>query len=403
MIDRDIQTELTKSRKEYPVVCVTGPRQSGKTTLARAAFPELPYVSFEEPVTRDVFAEDPKGFLSRYTDGAVFDEVQHVPELFSYLQVMVDARPEAGRFVLTGSQHFGLVEKVSQSLAGRTAVLVLLPFSADELRRGEWLASQLNQVLWTGAYPPVHDRALRPDRWYANYLATYIQRDVRQITQIQNLTVFTRFLRLCAGSTGQLINTNRLGTECGVDHKTVRRWLGVLEASYVIGLLPPYPRNFRKRVVKTPKLYFYDTGLACHLLGIETADQLDTHPLRGALFESWVFSELSKAFTNQGESSGLYFWRTHGGQEINFLLERSGTILAIEAKAGMTVDTRAVRTLGAAVQTWGDLKVDQFIVFGGNDGMKIHGCVLLPWRKAAGIIKSSPGRSDEFGNGLILK
>jgi hypothetical protein len=394
MIDRDIQTELTKSRKEYPVICITGPRQSGKTTLARAAFPELPYVSFEEPVTRDVFTEDPKGFLSRYTDGAVFDEVQHVPELPSYLQLMVDARPKAGRFVLTGSQHFGLVEKISQSLAGRTAVLVLLPFSADELQRGDWLSSQLNQVLWAGAYPPIHDRALRPDRWYANYLATYIQRDVRQITQVQNLAVFTRLVRLCAGSTGQLINTNRLGTECGVDHKTVRRWLGVLEASYVIGLLPPYHRNFRKRVVKTPKLYFYDTGLACHLLGIETADQLDTHPLRGALFESWVYSELTKAITNQGESSGLYFWRTHGGQEIDFLLERSGTILAIEAKAGMTVDTRAARTLGAAVQTWGDLKVNQFIVFGGNDAMKIHGCVLLPWRKAAEIIKSPPGKSE---------
>jgi len=394
MIDRDIQTELTKSRKEYPVICITGPRQSGKTTLARAAFPELPYVSFEEPVTRDVFTEDPKGFLSRYTDGAVFDEVQHVPELPSYLQVMVDARPEAGRFVLTGSQHFGLVEKISQSLAGRTAVLVLLPFSADELQRGDWLSSRLNHVLWAGAYPPIHDRALRPDRWYANYLATYIQRDVRQITQVQNLAVFTRLVRLCAGSTGQLINTNRLGTECGVDHKTVLRWLGVLEASYMIGLLPPYHRNFRKRVVKTPKLYFYDTGLACHLLGIETADQLDTHPLRGALFESWVFSELTKTLTNQGEPSSLYFWRTHGGQEIDFLLERSGTILAIEAKAGMTVDTGAARTLGAAVQTWGDLKVNQFIVFGGNDAMKIHGCVLLPWRKAAGIIKSPPGKSE---------
>jgi predicted AAA+ superfamily ATPase len=198
---------------------------------------------------------------------------------------------------------------------------------------------------------------------------------------------------LCAGSTGQLINTNRLGTECGVDHKTIRRWPSVLQASYVIGLLPPYHRNFRKRLVETPKLYFYDTGLACHLLGIETADQLDTHPQRGALFESWVFSELTKALANQGEPAGIYFWRTHGGQEVDFLLVPGGTMLAIEAKAGMTVDPGAVRTLGAAVQAWDESKVNQFIVFGGNDGMKIHGCALLPWRKAAGISKSSPGKS----------
>jgi predicted AAA+ superfamily ATPase len=387
MIERDIQIELTKSRKEYPVICITGPRQSGKTTLARAAFPKLPYVSFEEPVTRSVFVEDPKGFLSRYTGGAVFDEVQHVPELFSYLQVMADARPETGRFVLTGSQHFGLVEKISQSLAGRTAVLELLPFSADELQRGNWLSSKLNAVLWAGAYPPVHDRGLRPERWYANYLATYIQRDLRQITQVHNLDAFTRFIRLCAGSTGQLVNTNRLGTECGVDHKTIRRWLTVLQASYVIGLLPPYHRNFRKRLVKTPKLYFYDTGLACHLLGIEKVDQLDTHPLRGALFESWVFSELTKSLVNNGESPAIYFWRTHGGQEVDFLLERGGAMLAIEAKAGLTIDPTAVRTLGSAVQAWDDMKANQYIVFGGDDRMIIRGCTLTPWRNVSEVIK----------------
>jgi predicted AAA+ superfamily ATPase len=389
MIERDIQVELTKSRKEYPVICITGPRQSGKTTLARAAFPKLPYVSFEEPVTRNVFAEDPKGFLSRYAAGAVFDEVQHVPELFSYLQVMADARPEAGRFVLTGSQHFGLVEKISQSLAGRTAVLELLPFSANELQRGNWLASSLNAVLWAGAYPPVHDRGLRPERWYANYLATYIQRDVRQITQVHNLDAFTRFIRLCAGSTGQLINTNRLGSECGVDHKTIRRWLTVLQASYVIGLLPPYHRNFRKRLVKTPKLYFYDTGLACHLIGIQMEDQLDTHPLRGALFESWIFSELTKSLVNNGESPAMYFWRTHGGQEVDFLLERGGAMLAIEAKAGLAVDPTAVRTLESAVHVWDGMKTNQFIMFGGDDGMKIRGCTLMPWRNVSEVIKPS--------------
>jgi predicted AAA+ superfamily ATPase len=206
----------------------------------------------------------------------------------------VDENPEPGRFVLTGSQHLGLTERISQSLAGRTAVLELLPFSANELSQGTWLTEDLDLALWTGAYPPVHDRGLRPDRWHAHYLAAYIERDVRQITQVHNLDVFTRFLRLCAGSCGQLLNMNRLGTECGVDHNTIGRWVSVLQASYVLKLLPPYHQNFKKRVIKTPKVFFYDTGLVCHLLGIQNPDQLPAHPLRGALVEMWVFSELNK-------------------------------------------------------------------------------------------------------------
>jgi len=381
MIPRNIQNELAHCCKEYPVICITGPRQSGKTTLAQAVFADRPYVSFEEPVTRDLFHEDPRGFLNRHIEGAIFDEVQHVPDLFSYLQIEVDRRNEPGRFIMTGSEHFGLTEKISQSLAGRTAILELLPFSSDELREGNWLAKDLNNALWEGAYPPVHDRELRPERWYANYLSTYIQRDVRQISQIRDLDIFTRFMRLCAGSCGQIVNTNRLGADCGVDHKTMRRWLTVLQASYIIGLLPPYYRNFRKRVIKTPKLFFFDTGLAAHLLGIQTPQQLDTHPLRGALFENWVFSEIAKSFLNGGRRPDIYFWRTHGGQEIDFIVEVSGAVHMIEAKSGMTVTPAAVRKLENAIRLWAGQKIVPSIVHGGREFIRIRECNIVPWHE----------------------
>jgi uncharacterized protein len=380
MIPRDIQSELTHCCREYPVVCITGPRQSGKTTLAKAVFADRPYVSFEEPIVRNLYHEDSRGFLNRHPDGAIFDEVQHVPDLFSYLQTEVDKNRSPGRFILTGSEHFGLTEKISQSLAGRTAILELLPFSLNELESGKWLDDDLNRVLWRGAYPPVHDRNLRPDRWYANYLATYIQRDVRQISQIRNLDIFTRFMRLCAGNCGQIVNSNRIGTDCGVDHKTMRRWLTVLQASYIVGLLPPYYNNFRKRVIKTPKLFFYDTGLAIHLLGIQSPLQLDTHPLRGALFENWVYSEIAKSFFNLGRHPNIYFWRTHGGQEIDFVLEEGGAVHTIEVKSGMTVIPTAIRKLENAAAQWTGQKVIQSIVYAGSDSNRVRACRVIPWR-----------------------
>ena len=388
MIPRNIQAELSHCCAEYPVICITGPRQSGKTTLAQTVFADKPYTSFEEPMTRDLFSEDPKGFLNRHMDGAVFDEVQHVPELFSYLQTEVDKNRDPGRFILTGSEHFGLTEKISQSLAGRTAILELLPFSSDELLDGNWLAGDLDSTLWCGAYPPVHDRGLRPDRWYANYLATYIQRDVRQISQIRDLDIFTRFMRLCAGNCGQIVNTNRLGTDCGVDHKTIGRWLAVLQAGYIIGLLPPYYRNFRKRIIKTPKLFFYDTGLAVHLLGIQSPQQLDTHPLRGALFENWVFSEIAKWFLNRGHRPDMYFWRTHSGQETDFVLEVGGNVHAVEVKSGMTVAPAVFRRLENAMQPWASQRVLQSIVYGGGDFLRVRHINIVPWRSVGRLLEA---------------
>jgi uncharacterized protein len=380
MIAREIQKEFEQSRREYPIVCVTGPRQSGKTTLARMIASDLPYVNFEDPLARDFFNEDPKGFLQGHASGAIFDEVQHVPLLFSFLQVKVDENPEPGRFILTGSQHFGLSERISQSLAGRAAILELLPFSRHELETGGMLPDDLNHAMWMGAYPPVHDRRLRPDRWYSNYLATYIQRDVRQISQVHNLETFTRFLRLCAGSVGQLLNANRIGTECGADHKTIRNWLTILQTSYVIALLPPFHRSFRKRVIKSPKLYFFDTGLVCHLLNIHEPQQLSSHPFRGAIFENWVFSELAKAQLNRGKAMALSFWRTHGGQEVDFVLEQGGTTDGIEVKSGMTVMPAMLRSLENTLKLWSEETARGWVVYGGNDIERIRNITAIPWR-----------------------
>ncbi|RMH79285.1 MAG: ATP-binding protein [Calditrichaeota bacterium] len=381
MIPRDIENELNRCRQEYPVITITGPRQSGKTTLARAAFRELPYVSFEDPLQRDYFNTDPRGFFLPYQNGAVFDEVQHVPRLASHLQVWVDEHLQPGRFVLTGSRHFGLTEQVTQSLAGRTAILELFPFNLRELKRGTFIPTDMNRVLWAGGYPPVHDRQLRPERWYVDYLATYVQRDLRQISQIQNLDSFIRFIRICAGQVGQLLNTARLGNEIGVDHKTIRKWLSVLQTSYIINLLEPYHRNFRKRIVKAPKLYFYDTGLVCSLLGIRSPEQLMAHPLRGEIFENWVYSELAKELANRGQPPRFYFWRTHGGQEVDFLIEQGTRLWAIETKSGMTVHPEMVKKLQNAVSSWEHEGVPTSIIYGGNEKRQILDCQIVPWNE----------------------
>lgn len=388
LINRDLNEELQICRGEYPIVTITGPRQSGKTTLAKIACGDLPYVSLEEPLIHAYFDDDPKGFLHQYRNGAIFDEVQNAPELVSYLQVLTDENPTPGRFVLTGSQHFGMTARISQSLAGRTAILELLPFGIGELKRGNMLPDNLNQFLWKGAYPPIYDRNLRPDRWYSDYLATYLQRDVRQLSQIHQMEIFSRFLRYCATQVGQIINTNRFGAELGVDHKTVRNWLTILQASYVIALLPPFYANLQKRIIKTPKLYFYDTGLVCHLLGILDPDQLQAHPLRGAIFENWVFLEIVKYFFNKGRQPQIYFWRTHSGQEVDFIIEISPGTTAVEVKSGMTVKPEMISTLKNVIALWTNRPIVGSVVYGGSDFYKLHDCSIFPWNQVQDIFKS---------------
>lgn len=335
MIIRDIQTELIKLSKQFKAVAVVGPRQSGKTTLTRYVFNDKPYVNLENPDSRRFVVNDPRGFLLQYSSGAVIDEAQRAPELFSYLQQVLDDDNKKGKFILTGSNNFLLQESISQSLAGRIAYIYLLPFTLTELSVNG--RSDLKNQILKGSYPPVYDQNIDYDKWYPNYIRTYIERDVRQLKNISDLNIFERFLRLCAGRTGQLLNMSNLALETGIDSKTASAWLSVLESSFIIFRLFPYHRNFNKRIVKMPKLYFYDTGLICSLLGINNQNQLDLHPLYGSLFENLIISEFKKHCLNRAKNENLYFWRDNIGHETDIVLEKSDNLFPVEVKSGKTI------------------------------------------------------------------
>lgn len=340
MIERHMSPQLRQLAKQYPVVTLTGPRQSGKTTLAKSLFADKPYVTLEDPDIRRFATEDPRGFLAAYQQGAIFDEIQRAPELSSYLQGMVDADPQPGRFILTGSHQFERMTQVSQSLAGRTAVLKLLPFTLAEVHtlQGAKPPPDLAQTLLTGFYPRIHDKNLNPSQALADYFATYVERDLRQLAAVHDLQRFERFVRLCAGRTGQLLNLNSLGNDAGVSHATARAWIDLLQTSYIVHLLPPWFTNTGKRLIKAPKLYFYDVGLACWLLGLRTAEQVARDPLWGSLFENFVIMEAMKDRLNDGESAEMYFYRDSEGNEVDLLMPVGGKMHAIEIKAGATVN-----------------------------------------------------------------
>ncbi len=379
MIPRTAETTLRTLARGYPVLALTGPRQSGKTTLARAVFPDHPYVTLENPALREFVQSDPQGFLNQYADGALIDEAQRCPALFSWLQGVVDQQQRPGHFILTGSQQFGLLAGITQSLAGRVALLTLLPFSAAELRAAGRLPATLDQAILQGSYPPLYDRALEPGTWHANYVQTYLERDVRQLINVRDLGQFQRFLRLCAGRTGQLLNLSALGDDAGLSHNTAREWVSVLEASYIIHRLPPHFENFNKRLVKTPKLYFCDSGLATWLLGIESAAQLSNHPLRGALFETWVVADHLKQRLNTGRPSNLSFWRDRSGHEVDLLQLQAGQTLAIEIKSGATPGSDALRGLQAWRALTGQPDAPARLVHGGSEDYQRSGIELKPW------------------------
>lgn len=337
MITRQSEQKLRQLSTHFKAVAIIGPRQSGKTTLARKCFPDKPYVSLETPSDRNLANEDPIQFLKRYPDGAILDEIQRTPELLSWLQQNLDEDVRKGKFILTGSNNFLLLEKITQSLAGRVAFIEQLPFSVQELRNVPNALDDLDILMWKGCYPPVQADGIPASDWYSSYVRTYVERDVRQIKSIENLLLFERMLSLCAGRIGQEVNYSNLSVEVGVDYKTIQSWIGILQASYLIWLLPPYYKNFNKRIVKTPKLYFYDTGLACSLLGIRKPDLLVQHPFRGALFENFILNELLKQRFNQGQRSNMYFWREPAGKEIDVLIDNGLEIYPVEVKSGYTI------------------------------------------------------------------
>lgn len=348
MVPRTIAPLLEELFRRYPFVTVTGPRQSGKTTLCRTALPDLAYVNLESPNHRQFAEEDPKRFIATWPGGVILDEIQRVPSLLSWLQVFADEHGGNGLFVLTGSGQFLLSDRIDQSLAGRTALLRLLPFSLDELRKAG-AATGVDDLLFAGFYPRIHDRGLDPTQALGDYVETYAERDVRRLLEIRNLTAFQRFLRLCAGRVGQLLNLASLGADAGVTHATARHWLSVLEASYIVFRLPPYHGNLNKRLVKSPKLYFHDVGLASCLLGIESVRQVQTHPLRGALFENAVVAEALKHGYNRGRRPELSFFRDSRGLECDLLYPSGGRLLAIEVKSGATIASDWFGALGRVV------------------------------------------------------
>ena len=385
MISRQATSALQILARGYPILAITGPRQSGKTTLAQTTFPDKPYVSLEDLDTRAFATEDPRGFLSRYPQGAILDEVQRCPALFSYLQTRVDAERRMGEFVLTGSQQFGLLSKLTQTLAGRVGLIQLLPFSTQELLQAGVAMNNLDDLLWRGLYPPLYDRPLAPAQWFSNYVMSYVERDVRQLIEVQNLSLFQRFLKMCAARCGQLLNMSAMANDCGVTHKTIAAWLSVLEAGYVVFLLQPHHRNFGKRLVKTPKLYFHDTGLAAYLMGIADAGHLAIHSARGALFENWVISELLKQRYNQGLLSDLYFWRNNTGDEVDVLIEQGEMLQPVEIKSGQTFHADFLSGLNKWTRYAGDAALPAQLVYGGDDDMRRDGATVHSWRNLQGL------------------
>lgn len=389
MIRRNLQDRLLDYADRMPVVAVTGPRQSGKTTLCRMAFPDRRYVSLEPLDTREYATTDPRGFLGHYGGDVILDEVQRAPDLFSYLQEAVDEDPSPGRFILTGSQHFGMSEAISQSLAGRVGLLHLLPLALDELRRFDDPPTDLWATVWSGGYPRIHDRGLDPARWLADYVTTYVQRDVRQVLEVGDLDAFATFLRLTAGRTAQELNLSALGSDAGVSHNTARSWLSVLDTSFLTFRLPRWHRSFRKRLVKSPKIHLVDSGLACHLLGIRKADQLRTHPQRGAIFESWVASEVLKARLNRGLEPDLHHLRETRGVEIDLLVEAGETLIGVEVKSGATIAgefTRNLSELGERIEkVLPHLRYDPRLVYGGERVQSRGEVRIVPWSEIADL------------------
>ena len=381
MIDREIEPRLKSLARKFPAIVLTGPRQSGKSTVCRKVFSNLPYATLESPDVRAFSSEDPRGFLQQFPKGAILDEIQNSPRITSYLQEVIDREPRPGRWILTGSHNLSVMQSASQSLAGRSAVVHLLPLSRQEVVRFSPHPKALDEALLTGGYPRILDRKLRPADWLASYVATYLERDVRSISNIGDLAAFQRFVQLNAGRLGQLLNFSSLAGDCGLSQPTAKAWSSVLEASFITFRLPSYHGNISKRLIKMPKLHFYDSGLACWLLGIRDAGQLKLHPLRGQIFESWVVAEIVKQRFNRGENNGVFFLRDKSGLESDALVQGRKSLKIVEVKAGQTIasDWAARLMTVAELLSKARMKVAAVVVYGGKEKQTRNGVTYLPW------------------------
>lgn len=385
MIQRKIRDKLIEVSTYYSVITVTGPRQSGKTTLIKEAFKNLPYVLLENPEVRRRVEDDPKGFLNKYPKGVIIDEAQNAPELFSYIQGIVDENRDI-LFVLSGSQNFLLLDKIKQTLAGRTAILKLLPFSINELKKTNYWTKSPLEYVFKGLYPGLYDREIPPTIFYANYIQTYVERDVSAIRNIGNLSSFTRFLTLCAGRVGQILNIDSLASDTGIAPNTAKDWLSILEASYIIHLLKPHHKNFNKRLVKRPKLYFCDTGLACNLLQIENTQQLDLHFAKGNLFENFIINELLKERYNTAKTSNLYYWRDKHGKEIDCIIQKANSLIPIEIKSSTTYQKEYFKNMNYWNKLADNSKENSYLVYAGDDNDSLPYGNLTSWNNLESII-----------------
>lgn len=380
VFDRLITPTLQKAARSFPATVLTGPRQSGKTTLLQSTFPDYNYVSLESPDKLLTIQDDPRGFLTQNDRPWIIDEAQRFPALFSYLQEYIDKSKDPGQFILSGSQNFLLSQQINQTLAGRIALLELLPLSYQEFKTNLQFSNlSLWEYLYQGTYPRPYQEQLDSDLWFNAYIRTYLERDVRDIINIRNLTMFQLFLRLCAGQHGQQLNLSALASACGISQTTATEWLSILEASYIIFRLQPYFNNFKKRLVKTPKLYFYDPSIVCKLLGINSHEQLQLHTARGAIFEGFIISEIIKLFFSKGKPAPVYFWRDHTGNEVDLLIDYGGKLIACEIKSGQTLTKDLVK----GIHKWQSIsnipKGQCYLIYAGNEKIDFQQTKILPW------------------------
>lgn len=386
-VKRTIESSIKYYAKKYPVLAVTGPRQSGKTTMLKTMFPKYTYISLENPDLREFATTDPNGFFKYYSGNLILDEIQQTPALFSYIQTLVDASGKMGQFILSGSQNFHLMQHITQSLAGRVALFKLLPFDFEELQQANLLPDNYEEILVKGSYPAIFDRALSSKVFYANYLQTYVEKDLKQLIDVRDLRQFRNFISLCAARSGQLVNLNSLGNECGISQPTAKAWLSVLESSYIVFLLQPYHVNFNKRIVKTPKLYFYDTGLLCHLLKITNPQSIQLHPLKGSLFENLIVAEAFKQNDHKYLHADFCFWRDASGNEVDLLVEHNDKLSIAEIKASSTIKNEHFKGLNYFGALEGSNVKSKNLIYTGALNQKRSQLNVVSWKETGAILK----------------